>query len=52
MPPADLNYTRRRSVIPDTGWYGGAVDTVRPEAIKPVELTGIVRKLAMVAEKQ
>jgi SAM-dependent methyltransferase len=29
MPPADLNYTRRRSVIPDTGWYGGAVDTVR-----------------------
>src|SRR5262249_44105547 len=34
-PPSsgDLNHTRRRSVIPDTGWYGEAVDTVRPEAI-------------------
>jgi hypothetical protein len=33
QPPADLNYIGRRYVIPDTGWYGEAVDTVRPEAI-------------------
>src|SRR5262249_32015276 len=28
----DLNYAGHRSVIPDTGWYGDAVDTVRSEA--------------------
>jgi hypothetical protein len=28
-----VKYTRRRSLIYDTGWYGEKVDTVRPEAI-------------------
>src|SRR6266704_3177081 len=32
-PAAELNLTRRRSVIPGTGWYVAAVDAVRPETI-------------------
>src|SRR5216683_2531004 len=32
-PAGELNYARRRSVIPGTGWYADAVDAVRPETI-------------------